>query len=386
MKLKSAIVGTGFMGWVHLEGLRRIGVEVVGALGSSPEKSKAWASENGVPQAYQDYESVLQDPSVDVVHILTPNKTHFAMARDAIRTGKHVLCEKPLAMNSSQSAELVQLAAQHPGVVTAVNYNIRFYPLCIEAKHRVGSGQMGDVFHVHGSYTQDWLLHDTDYNWRLDAREGGELRAVADIGTHWLDLISFVTAKKVKAVCADLSIVHPVRKKPSGERQTFNRMDDSTAQTQPFNVTTEDSANILLKFDDNTRGSLVVSQVSAGRKNCLQFEIAGSKQALAWNSERPNELWVGHREQANEILTRDPALLSDSANSATSYPGGHNEGYDDSFKHSFQAFYQYIDAGDHQAPASFASFEDGHHEILVCEAILKSHRQQRWIDIEETNA
>jgi len=291
-----------------------------------------------------------------------------------------VLCEKPLAMNSRESAALVALAKQTQ-LAAGVAYNIRFYPLCHEAKSRVASNEFGDTLHVNGSYVQDWLLHDTDFNWRVDAAAGGDLRAVADIGTHWLDLMQFITGRKVVAVCADLQTVHSVRQKPVGNAETFSGQSSAPKETQAMDVTTEDAGCILLKFDDHSRGSLRVSQTTAGRKNCLRYEIAGAKQALAWNSETPNSLWIGHRDRANETLIRDPALLSATAASRSSYPGGHNEGFPDTFKQLFSAFYGYIETRDFSTPPPYPTFEDGHHEVLLCESILKSHREQRWLDV-----
>ena len=377
---QAALVGTGFMGWVHCEALRRIGVGVAGVLGSTQQKSDAMAERYGIARAYANYDELLADDCVDVVHVATPNKTHFPLCRDALKSGKHVLCEKPLAMTSAQSAELVQLAANHPHLAAAVNYNMRFYPLCIEAQSRVCSDDIGRVFHVHGSYVQDWLLNPTDYNWRLQADEGGALRAVADIGTHWLDLVQFITGRPIVAVCADLTTVHPTRFRPLGEVQTFTGQSEGPRATEPLVIDTEDHGHVMLKFDGGATGSLTVSQVTAGRKNCLRFEIAGSQKALAWNSELPNELWLGHRDQANEQLLRDPALLSSTGAASTSYPGGHNEGYADSFRHAFHAFYDSL-GSDQQRPTRQATFADGHREIVLCEAILASHRERRWVEV-----
>lgn len=380
MTQHAALVGTGFMGWVHCEALRRIGVTVTGVLGSTQQKSTAMAARHGIPRAYANYAELLADDQIDVVHVVTPNKTHFPLCRDALRADKHVLCEKPLAMTSSQSAELVQLANSQPHLVAAVNYNMRFYPLCIEAQTRVRSDDIGRIFHVHGSYVQDWLLKPTDYNWRLQADVGGSLRAVADIGTHWLDLVQFITGQQIVAVCADLTTVHPTRLRPHSEVQTFTNASDGSRKTEPMAVDTEDHGHLLFRFDSGATGSLTVSQVTAGRKNCLRFEIAGARKALAWNSESPNALWLGHRDRANEQLVRDPALLTTSGDTSTSYPGGHNEGYADSFKHAFDAFYKQLTTNPPSTPRQ-ATFADGHREIILCEAVLKSHQERRWVEI-----
>jgi predicted dehydrogenase len=285
-------------------------------------------------------------------------------------------------MTSAESAELVSLAKEFPHLAAGVNYNIRFYPLCLEVRERIRRGELGEVFHITGSYLQDWLLKPTDYNWRVRAEEGGSLRAVADIGTHWLDLVQWLTGLEVEAVCADLRTVHPVRQRPRGEVETFQSA--GRVETEPIEITTEDYGSILLKFRGGARGCLTVSQVTAGRKNHLQFDIAGSKQSLSWNSESPNELWIGHRDAANQILLRDPSLLSADAKRAADTPGGHNEGYADTFKQCFRVFYEYIIDGDFSAQPQFPTFADGHREILICDAILKSHLTQCWTPLEES--
>ena len=380
--LTSAVVGTGFIGPVHVEGLRRAGIVVAGILGSTPEKSRLAASQLGLPRGYTSFDELLSDKSVDAVHLTTPNRFHYEQAAAVLRAGKHVVCEKPLAMNSHESAALVRLAAES-GKVAAVAYNIRFYPLCHEAAARCQSGDWGDTLHVTGSYVQDWLLRETDFNWRVLAEEGGELRAVADIGTHWLDLIQFITGRHVVAVCADLRTVHKTRQRPGGSVETFSGTSHTKAITESVTINTDDCGCVMLRFDNGANGCLWVSQTTAGRKNCVRFEIAGSKQALYWNSESPNDLWIGYRDRPNESLIRDPSLLSDSARAITNYPGGHNEGFPDTFKQLFRTIYGHIAAADVTQKPSFPTFADGHREILLCEAVLKSHREQRWITVAE---
>lgn len=387
-----AIVGTGFMGWVHAEALRRLpAVSLVGVCGSSGEKSRALANDWGVDKAYDHFTEVLEDDEVDAVHIATPNRLHYEMARAAIVAGKHVLCEKPLSMTIEESADLVQLAAEHPQQATAVNYNIRFYPLLLQAKQMiVDAGELGRVVHVSGSYTQDWLTDASDYNWRVLADVNGPLRAVADIGTHWLDLMHFVTGLRVEAVFADLKTVHPTRYRPLGEVETFSgegdrAKDGETEDRVAVEIATEDYGCVMLRFAGGTRGVFHVSQVMPGRKNCLQLEIAGAEKSLVFNSETPNELWVGNRHAPNATLVRDPALLQGDAARYASYPGGHNEGYADSFKQCFRAFYDAIAAGkssfDAVDASPLATFADGHREIVMCEAILRSHHEQRWVSL-----
>jgi predicted dehydrogenase len=381
MTIRAAIVGSGFMGSAHTEALRRCGVEVVGVAASSPAKSKQAAAALGISRAYDTFDNLLSDATVQVVHILTPNRWHFEMSRQSLLAGKHVMCEKPLAMTAAESAALVKLAEEHPHLAAGVNYNIRFYPLCIELRERIRGGGLGDLFHVSGSYVQDWLLYPHDYNWRVLADEGGDLRAVADIGTHWLDLVQNITGRRIVSVCADLQTVHGLRLRPSGEIETFKGPGNGPPQGTWTPIKTDDYGAILLRFEGGGRGCLWVSQTTAGRKNCLRFEIAGSKHSAAWDSEHPDELWIGHRSQANSVLIRDPGLLSTPARLACGYPGGHNEGYADTFKQSFRAFYGYIAAGDFSAAPPFATFADGHREIQLCEAVLASARERRWVDL-----
>lgn len=378
-----AIIGTGFMGWVHAEALRRCNLPIVGILGSTPEKSQEAAKDLHIERGYQDLPQLLVDEKVTSVHIGTPNHLHFQLVKACLEAGKHVLCEKPLAMNSKESAALVELSAAYPELAAGVNYNIRCYPLCIEAREMITAGDLGEVLHITGSYTQDWLSKPTDYNWRVLADEGGQLRAVADIGTHWFDLMMTLTGLEVEAVCADLKTVFDVRRRPVGEVETFSEDSVEERQSQDVDILTEDYGAILLKFKGGARGSVFVSQVMPGRKNCLQFEIAGTQSTLSWNSEQGNELWIGHRKKPNQRLIRDPALLSPAAAAVASYPGGHNEGYADSFKQCFRAFYGYIAANDWRASPSYATFSDGHREVMLCEAILASHQKQSWVSVGE---
>jgi predicted dehydrogenase len=375
-----AVIGAGFMGGVHAEALRRAGCELVGVLGVDEAESTRFAAAIGAT-AFRSLDELLADPAVASVHIGTPNKLHFPLAKAALEAGKHVLCEKPLAMTSAETAQLVALARKRPKQAAAVNYNIRFYPLNLEARERVRGGTLGRVLHVMGSYVQDWLLLDTDYNWRVLAAEGGELRAVADIGTHWLDLVHAVTGLEVEAVCADLLTVHPVRRRPKGEVETYSGKLAKEEDLVPVAVTTEDYGAILLRFKGGARGTLSVSQVTAGRKNCLRYELAGEKGSLYWNSENPEQLWMGRRSGPNEVLMRDPSLLSEPARAAIGVPGGHAEGYADTFKQHFRAFYGYVAKGDFSAPPPFATFADGHREVVLCEAVLESHRKGTWVEV-----
>ena len=374
-----AIIGTGFMGRVHVEALRRVGVSIRGILGSSSGKSKWAAAEFGLPCGYESLDELLADRTVHAVHVNTPNRFHLPQAAAAIRAGKHVMCEKPLAMDRRESAELLRLADEHPQIVAAVNYNNRFYPLCHEAREIVRRGEAGRIFHITGSIAQDWLLYATDYNWRVLAEEGGRLRALSDLGSHWLDLIHFITGLEVEAVLADCLTVHPIRRRPKGEVETFTNKLTNEAGTEPVAVTTDDFSAVLIRFGGGARGSLWLSQVSPGRKCSIRFEIAGQGRTLAWDSEHCEELWIGRRDGANSVVPRDPALMHDAARAVNDYPAGHAEGYPDTFKQCFRSFYRYIAAGDFAAPRSFATFADGHRDIVLCDAFVESAQRGSWI-------
>ncbi len=382
--MKAAVIGAGFIGPVHVEGLRRAGVVVKGVLGIDRNESETAARNRGLERAYLSLDEVLADKDVASVHIASPNKLHARMALAALEAGKHVVCEKPLAMTSKESAALVAAAKKRPGQVAAVNYNLRFYPLNIEARTRVRRGDLGEVFHVRGAYVQDWLLYPDDFNWRVLAEEGGATRAIGDIGTHWLDLVHYITGLEAESVFADLRIVHPVRRRPVGQVETFKDKEKGAAdkiERKPVQITTEDYGAVLIRFKGGARASLLVSQVTAGRKNRLEYEVSASRAAIQWISESPNELWIGSREKANEVLLRDPSLLGPEARKFANYPGGHNEGFPDTFKQVYRAIYEDIRGGGPKASSLYATFADGHRELVLCEAILESNRKQAWVKV-----
>ena len=376
-----AVVGAGFAGPIHVEALRRLGLAVTGILGCDREESRSARDSLRLPKAYESLEEILEDDAVQSVHLAVPNVLHYEMTKKVLAAGRHVMCEKPLAMNSSESRELVDLAAAAE-LCAGVCYNVRYYPLNLEASDMARRGDLGEIYSINGSYTQDWLFYDTDYNWRVLAEQGGELRAVADIGTHWMDLVRMISGLRIEAVFADLKTIHKVRKRPLGEVATFAGKVDAPPATEPIGITTDDYGGILFRFGNGARGSLWVSQAAAGRKNCIRYEIAGSKCTLAWNSESPNELWIGRREKSNELLPRDPALVADEPRGYINYPAGANEGFPDSFKQCFRAFYHSVLGDSPPSQIAYPTFADGHEEILLCEAVLKSHREQRWISLE----
>lgn len=378
-----AVVGTGFIAPVHIEALRRLAVRVKGVVGSTAEKARAAAERWGLEAGYADYSAALADREVTTVHLTTPNRLHRDQVLAALSAGKHVICEKPLAMTTAEADELVRAAADHPHLVCAVNYNVRFYPLALHARALVHRGEIGDVLHVSGSYFQDWLLYPTDFNWRVLSEEGGELRAVGDVGTHWLDLVTFITGLDVESVLADLRTVHPVRQRPvGGSVETFaGKSGEPRAGLAPVEIRTDDYGAVLLRFRGGVRGACTFSQVAAGRKNCIRFEISGSARSLAWNSERPDELWIGERGEPSRLLQRDPAILEETAARFSNYPGGHAEGYPDTFKQLYRAIYDDIAAGKPSPRPVYATFADGRRELQLCEAIAASNRRGAWVSV-----
>ena len=375
-----AVAGTGFIGPAHVEGLRRNGIQVLGLAENTIEKAREKAAELNIPRIYGSLEELLTDPDIDVVHLATPNYLHHPHAKAALLAGKHVVCEKPLAMNTTESAELVELAAQKK-LVNAINFNIRMYPMSQQARSMVQSGEIGDLFILQGSYLQDWLLFPTDWNWRLEPDQGGSLRAVGDIGSHWLDLLTFITGLRVLEVYADFKTFYPIRKKPAKPLETFTGkiLQPSDLVDQP--ISTEDYATVILHYENGVHGVMTVSQVSSGRKNRLFYEINGSKSSLGWDSEKPGELWIGHRTTANQVLMKDPSLLSAEARAVVSYPGGHNEGFPDTFKQLYNKVYRYILSGDYDKTPDFPTFADGHYEMQLCEAIERSAREKTWVKV-----
>jgi predicted dehydrogenase len=383
-KIKVGIIGTGFIGPTHIEAVRRLGfVEVVALAETSQEAANKKAAELGIPKAYGDYRQMLKDREVQVVHNCTPNHLHFTINKDIILAGKHVISEKPLAMNSEESAELLQLAEKH-SVVHAVNFNYRQHASVQNLHSMIANGEVGKVNLVHGSYLQDWLLYETDFNWRLAPEVGGKSRAIADIGSHWCDTVQFVTGKRIVEVFADLATVIPVRKKAKNTIATFSEQTLEEQEYEDVPVNTEDYASVLVRFEDGSRGVFTVSQVSAGRKNRLSFEINGSQASVFWNQEEPEKLWIGHRDRANEILLADPALFTQEARSAIHHPGGHNEGWPDALKNMMFNFYSFVREGKSLKTdkPKFATFEDGHVSMCITDAILESHRQQKWVKVQ----
>jgi predicted dehydrogenase len=374
---KTAIFGTGFMGRVHLEAVRRVEfVEATAIAGRNNEVARRLGAAFSIP-TFSDYRDVLRNPAIEAVHICTPNAQHFSMAKDAIQAGKHVICEKPLTTTLSEAEELIALAAEE-GLRNCVCHNLRYYPMVQQMRALREAGDLGEILVVQGTYSQDWLLHDTDWNWRVDAKAGGPSRCMADIGSHWFDMAEHVTGLRLTSLCADLQTFHATRKQPKDSVETFaNKLMGPEDYVETL-VETEDFGAVVFRMGPRTRGCVTASQVSAGRKNRLSIEIYGSKSSVAWDQERPDELWVGHRDVGNEIFVKDPSLLKAAARSYADLPGGHSEGYDDTFKQVFRRFYASIGASD---AAEYPQFADGLRQLVILNAVLESHRTRAWMDV-----
>ncbi|MBN3081235.1 Gfo/Idh/MocA family oxidoreductase [Pectobacterium polaris] len=380
--IRVGIIGSGFIGPAHLEAIRRLGfVEVVALAEHSLDLAQQKARQLNIPHAYGSVADLLNHPGIDAIHNCTPNHLHAAINKQIIQAGKHVFSEKPLCMTSEEARELVALA-EEKSVVHGVSFVYRQFGMVQQAASMIKRQEIGRVFAVHGGYLQDWMLRDTDYNWRVEPEYGGVSRAVADIGSHWCDTVQFISGRKIVEVFADLAIVHPIRKSNRNGTATFSSS-DAPPEYDDKPVKTEDYATVLLRFEDGSRGSFTVSQVSAGRKNRLTFEVNGSEQSLAWDQETPQQLWIGHRDKANQVLSDDPGLLNQEAAAAVHFPGGHIEGWPDAFKNMMANFYTYLRDGKQPGvdPFNFATFYDGANIMFIIDAIVQSHQQQMWVRV-----
>ena len=376
--IRTAILGTGFMGRVHLEAVQRVeSVEAAAIFGRNDDATARLAAAFSVPQATSDYRKLLHDQTLDAVDICTPNAQHFSMAKEALQAGKHVLCEKPLTTTVAEAEELVALAARSK-LRNGVCHNLRYYPQVQQMRALREAGELGEILVVQGTYSQDWLLYDTDWNWRVDAKAAGASRAMADIGSHFFDMAEHVTGLRVSSLCADLQTFHKTRKQPKGSVETFANKMMSPEDYVETPVDTEDFGAVVFRMGDRTRGAMTASQVSAGRKNGLSIEIYGSKASVAWNQERPDELWVGHRDTGNSIFVKDPSLLTGKARGYADLPGGHSGGYDDTFKQVFRRFYASISATD---SIEYPQFADGLRQMVILDSVLASSAARKWVEV-----
>ncbi len=377
--LRTGIIGTGFMAKIHTESVNKSGLgEVIAIAGPTDDDAKAKAKELGIQRPYDDYMDLIRDIDVQVVHVCTPNYLHFPISRAALTADRHVICEKPLAIDARE-ARLLLGAGERSAAVNAVNFNYRHHPVVEELKKSVQGGELGDVYAIHGSYLQDWLLFDTDYSWRVDAEAGGVARVLADLGSHWLDLAQHVTGQKIVEVIGDMQTFLPIRQKSVSTVGTFGRA--STPRLVTARVSTEDYASVLLRFENGARGSLIVSQVSAGSKNRLILQVDGSKKSAAWNQERPDAPWIGHRDRANEL---PPKKGKARIGAPGHFPAEGHDAWGVGIDNFIREVYQYIADGKDpkRDPASFATFKDGFESVVLTDRIVMSGRQGRWAKVD----
>jgi predicted dehydrogenase len=375
---KTAVFGTGFMGRVHLEAIRRLGnVQVVALASLEDDVARKLAAQYAVGRVESEYRKILEDPAIDAVHICAPNSQHFPMAQEALQAGKHVVCEKPLARNVDEARTLVATAAKS-GRRDCLNHNLRYYPLVQQIRRMIEAGELGDILVVQGTYSQDWLLYDTDYNWRVEGDQGAS-RTWADIGSHWFDMVEHVTGQRVSALCADFQTFYKTRKRPKRAVETFAGKMLQPDEYDEVPITTEDYCGAIFRLGERARGAMTVSQVSAGRKNRLSIEVYGTKSAAAWDQEKPNELWIGNRNTNNQSLLKDPSLLLPGAQSYAEQPGGHAEGYPDTFKQNFRRFYASLENAD--AETQYPRFRDGLRQLTILQAALDSHKSGAWANV-----
>jgi predicted dehydrogenase len=377
-KIKTAVIGTGFMGRVHSEAIRRLGnVEIAAIAAGSAQEAANFGQSIGVERTTGDYKEILADREIEAVHVCTPNALHYPISKAALEAGKAVLCEKPLSMSVAEAEDMVKLA-ESKNLANCVNHNLRYYPVVQQIRRMIEAGDLGDILVVQGSYSQDWLLYDTDYNWRIEKAANGALRVVGDIGSHWMDLAQHLTGQNITALCADLQIFHKQRKKPKKSIQTFAGKTLRPEDYDQVSIETEDFGAVLVHFGDRARGAYTVSQVNAGCKNRFLMEIFGTKCGVSWNQERPDELWIGHRNSPNQVIVKDPSLMYPAAAAYADLPGGHSEGYDDTHKQVFRRFYRKV--ADPSAPVEYPTFADGLHGMRLLEKVIESDQKRGWVD------
>lgn len=364
-RLNIGIIGTGWMARAHVENLRRLGfVEVVAVAGRTPESAGHFATKQRIPVASGDYRELAGRDGIDGIHICTPNHLHAPVARVALAAGKHVLCEKPLAMSAEEARGLLDLAeANH--LHHAVNHNLRYYPAVQQARRMIENGELGEIVSLQGTYAQDWLFHRTDYNWRVRSELGGPLRAMGDIGSHWMDMIEHVTGLRITSLCADLATVHATRQAPGEE--------------QAVAVDTEDLGMALLHLGERCHGAFTVTQVAAGCKNRFEWLISGTRGSVSWSQERPDELWLGHRDGPNGLQWKDPERYYPEAAACADYPAGHIEGYADTHKQLFRRFWSRV--AEPSGPVDYPTFADGLRGMRLLAAVAESHARRGWVDI-----
>ncbi len=379
--IRVGVIGTGYIGPVHIEALKRVdGVEVAGVTDANRALAEKTAAKYGIPKVYGDYREMLADKGIDAVHVCSPNKLHFEMNLAAIEKGKHILSEKPLAMTVAEARELTE-KAEKKGVFTGVDFCYRYYPAVQEMAVRVRRGDAGDVRIATGTWFQDWLANPTDWSWRLDPAESGESNIAADLGSHWFDLVQFVTGLEVREVMADFATIVPVRRKPKRQVLAFEAAKET--DTEEVQVKLEEYSAILFRLANGAPGSFTTSQTCVGRKSDTEFQIYGSRLSYAWNHKRSNEMWIGRRDQANELWIENAKLMDPAVAGYATLPAGHPLGYYDAVLNLFQDFYAAVRNGreDGRRPPRPA-FRTGWHEMRILQAVVKSNRERKWAKVE----
>jgi len=372
-KIGMGLIGPGFVGAHHIDAVRRLGdVDVIGIAGSSQQSAEKKANEYKVDRAYADYQALIADPDIQVIHNTTPNYLHLPVTLAALAAGKHVISDKPLALNPVEGRTLRD-AAIKAKVAHVVTFNYRGNPLVQQARGMVAKGECGNVSFVHGHYLQDWMTDPNVYSWRSDPAKGGSSSALGDIGSHWCDLAEHVSGLKIDSVLADLTTVVPVRYSAGGSAEAFSTKigGERTAVT----VQSEDLASVLLRFDNGTKGSFSVGQILPGHKNDVVIEVNGRTSSLKWKQEQQNELWIGHHNKPNELMAKDPSLVSPEARRYVHLPGGHQESWADAFCNLMRDAYQWVRDGavPEAKPTMLPTFNDGYRSTCLVEAMLRSH-------------
>ena len=367
------IIGTGFIGELHVESLRRLGnVNVLALAELNEEIAKYKSNTLFIPKYYSDFRELILDDDIEVIHVTTPNYLHYSQVEFALNAKKHVICEKPLGLDSNETRKLVELAKKSKKV-NAIIFNFRFFPLVKVMRNMIKTGELGKLYLIRGSFLQDWMLYPTDYNWRANSKLGGKTQVIATVGSHFLDLVQYITDMKIEIVCADFETIHKMRVK---------KINNKTHKEEFVKVKSEDLSNILLRFSDDTPGSVTFSQVCAGKRLELKISIYGEKGSLEWNSEKPNELWIGKRDEPNKILIKDPNLVKQELRAFCGLPGGHIEGYADSFKQNMKSIYKKIAENNFTEEfEDFATFEDGNDVQLIIDTLFKSAKSKKWLKV-----